>query len=148
MFNTFDIFKGGGGNILKQELYVTFFALHMGRRISHITNLLSQSLGRSWTVSDMADEINMSTPHFQKRFKQETGFTPKAYFNDLRLEKSREFLEDANCFLQIKEIGHQVGFADISNFTREFKRKFGMTPTQYRQDHWKNGHSSPPDEQK
>lgn len=94
----------------------------------------------------MADEVKMSAPHFQKRFKQETGSTPMAFLNELRLEKARELLEDDQCFLQVKEIGHQVGLGDNSNFARDFKRKFGMPPTQYRQLHWENWKSISQDE--
>ena len=123
------------------------FAPHMGRRIFHITNLIFHSLRRSWSVSGMADEIKMSAPHFQKRFKQVTGSTPIAYLNDLRLEKARELLNDDSCFLQIKEIGNQVGLVNDSHFTRDFKKKFGVTPNEYRKQHWKHEHLISPDGQ-
>lgn len=63
-----------------------------------------------------------------------------AYLNELRLEKARELLEDERCFLQIKEIGHQVGLVNDSHFTRDFKKKYGLTPTEYRKQHWGNEH--------
>lgn len=89
----------------------------------------------------MADEIEMSAPHFHKRFKELTGSTPVAYLNDLRLEKARELLEDDQCFLQIKEIGNKVGLANDSHFTRDFKKKYGLTPSEYRKQNWELGHS-------
>ena len=119
----------------------------MGRRIFHITNLIFHSLRRSWSVSDMADEIQMSASHFQKRFKQVTGSTPIAYLNDLPLEKARELLNDDSCFLQIKEIGNQVGLANDSHFTHDFKKKYGLTPSEYRKQQWRNEHPTSPDGQ-
>ena len=74
----------------------------MDRRVFHIRDKLSQSLGRSWSVDDMAAEVKMSAPHFQRLFKHQTGLTPMAYLGDLRLEKARELLADPNCFLLIK----------------------------------------------
>ena len=104
----------------------------MDRRIFHIKNKLSQDLGRSWSVEDMADHCRFSASHFRRLFKEEVGITPAAYLNNLRLEKVREMLADPDCFLQTKEIGVLVGLTNESHFTHDFKAKFGMTPTAYR----------------
>lgn len=89
----------------------------------------------------MADEVRMSAPYFQKRFKEVTGSTPMAYLHDLRLEKARELLEEEQCFLQVKEIGSTVGLANDSHFTRDFKKKCGLTPSEYRKQHWEKKRS-------
>ncbi len=57
------------------------------------------------------------------------------FLKDLRLEKARELLEDENNFLQIQEIRIKVGISHDSHFTRDFKEKFGLTPTEYRRRH-------------
>ena len=74
----------------------------------------------------------MSAPHFRRLFKGNIGKTPNAYLNDLRLGKAREMLSDLYCFLQIKEIGLHVGLTNDSHFTKSFKAKVGMTPTEFR----------------
>lgn len=56
------------------------------------------------------------------------------YLRRLRLEKARELLEDS--FKNVKEIGFAVGMADQTHFTRAFKDKFGLTPSNYRKQHW------------
>ncbi len=90
----------------------------------------------------------MSVVHFGRLFKEETGFTPMAYLNDLRLERAREFLADSDCFLQINEIGSQVGLLNGSHFTRSFKAKFGMTPTEFREHNAKIDQSNSQNGQK
>lgn len=109
------------------------FPLPMDRRIFHIKNMLSQDLGRSWSVEKMALAAEMSVSYLQRLFKEKTGVTPMAYLNDLRLEKAREMLADPNCFLLIKKIAFMVGLKNNSHFTQDFKAKFGMTPTKYRE---------------
>lgn len=116
----------------------------MDRRIFHIKEKISQSLGHSWSVDEMAELIGWSVAHFQRTFKEQLGTTPMAYLNDLRLEKAREMLADPECFFQIKQIGILVGHSNDSHFTRDFKKKIGMTPTEYRDHLWETHQSDPP----
>lgn len=133
----------GGGVIFNTLSSSVLFFAPMDRRVFHIKDKLSQNLGSPWSVDDMAAEVKMSATHFQRLFKEETGVTPMAYLNDLRLEKAREFLADSNCFLLIKEIRSYVGLMNDSHFTNDFKAKFGMTPTDFR-DHQSKIHQSNP----
>ena len=105
----------------------------MDRRIFHIQQQLYQNLGHSWSVEEMADSVKLSATRFKQLFKKEIGVSPKAYLLEIRLEKAHEFLMDPQRFLQIQEIGVICGLTNDSHFTRDFKRKFGLTPTQCRQ---------------
>lgn len=80
----------------------------------------------------MAGEIGQSVSHFHQDFKVHFQKTPLVYLHDLRLENAREMLQDATNFECIKEIAYRVGLTDESHFTRDFKKKFGLTPTEYR----------------
>lgn len=115
----------------------------MDGRIFHIQSQLSQNLGHSWSVGEMAETVRLSTSHFKQLFKQKVGVSPMAYLLALRLEAAIKILSDPLCFLRIKEIGFLVGITDESRFTSEFKRKFGMTPTQFRHRSWKVRQSEP-----
>lgn len=77
---------------------------------------------------------DLSPSHIQKLFKTQTGMSPIAYLHDLRLEKARELLE--NSFHQVKQIGVGIGMTSKSHLTRDFKKKFGLTPTEYRKQYW------------
>ena len=71
---------------------------------------------------------------FQKLFKSNTGTSPVAYLRELRLEKARLLLETT--FVQIKQIGIKIGLTNDSHLTRDFKNKYGVTPTECRRQHW------------
>lgn len=105
----------------------------MDGRIFHIKNQLSQNLGHSWSVEKMAETVRLSISRFKQLFRKKVGGSPMAYLLELRLEMASKLLADPLCFLQIKEIGFLVGMANESNFTRDFKRKFGTTPTRFRE---------------
>lgn len=106
----------------------------MDGRIFHLKQVLLDNLQRDWTIEEMAQITVLSVPHFQKLFKINIGAPPITYLRDLRLEKARELLETT--FWQIQEIRLKVGVLYDSNFTRDFKNKYGVSPTEYRKHHW------------
>ncbi len=106
----------------------------MDGRIFNLKRLLLERLSHAWTIEEMAGIVELSAPHLQKLFKANLGISPMAYLRELRLEKACEFLE--NSFHRLKQIGIEIGMPDHSHFTRDFKSKFGVTPTEYRRQHW------------
>jgi len=111
-------------------------------RIYHLRALIARNLNKDWTVERMADTVELSVPHFQKLFKTNLGVPPMVFVRDLRLAEARELLETT--FHQIKQIGIQIGIASDSHFTRDFKKKFGVTPTEYRKHCWEIKQAIPP----
>ena len=63
----------------------------------------------------------------------ETGKTGMEFIRDLRLEKARDML--LNTFMLCKEICIAVGFSDPVIFSRIFKKKYGITPQVFRENH-------------
>lgn len=106
----------------------------MDGRIFHLQELLLENSQRSWTIEEMAQIVELSVPHLQKLFKAEIGIAPVAYLRDLRLEKARRLLETK--FYRLKQIGSEVGMVNDSHFTHDFKKKYGVTPTEYRKQYW------------
>lgn len=106
----------------------------MDGRIYFLIEELHKNLQHPWTIDEMAEIFQLSVPHFQKLFKTNIGIPPLAFLHDLRLEKAREYLETT--FWQIQEVRINAGFHDDSHFTRDFKKKFGVTPTEYRNLYW------------
>jgi AraC-like DNA-binding protein len=85
-------------------------------------------------ASDLAKEINLSPSAFSHYFKKRTAKTFKQYLNDIRLGRACTQLRQTEN--SIVEICFDSGFNNLSNFNRSFKRKYKMTPKQYR-EHYK-----------
>lgn len=118
----------------------------MDRRIFHLRELMLKNLKDDWTIEKSAQLIVVSAPYLQKLFREELKVSPMAYLRDLRLTKACELLETT--FKNISEIGYEVGMPNDSHFTRDFKKKFGLTPTEYRKQFWDKTQTETSDGQK
>lgn len=65
-----------------------------------------------------------------RRFQQATGSPPMEYVRKIRLDQASDLLKNTN--LGIAEIALQVGYADADYFSRLFKRRYQLTPSEFR----------------
>lgn len=102
-------------------------------RVVKIIELMSSNLHRHLQVGGLAASVNLSYSRLEHLFKAETGMTPGGYLKKLRIEKARELLETT--FLTNQQIIVRVGLCDESHFVRDFKKAYGLRPSQYRKRH-------------
>jgi len=102
----------------------------MDRRIELIISKIKKDTAASWDITALAVRVNLSPSRFRHLFKQETGMGPAQYLKEIRLMRAEKMLRTT--FLSIKQILKQVGIASNAHFVRDFRRKYGMTPTTYR----------------
>jgi AraC-like DNA-binding protein len=105
----------------------------MNLRIIHLRKKILENPRHQWTINEMSKLVEVTPTHLQKVFKAATGISPMNFLRNLRLEKAKELLETE--FLRVHQICRQVGITDQTHFTRDFKKKYGLTPTEYRQQH-------------
>jgi len=107
-------------------------------KMQRVRDLMKVNLHRKLLATEMAQWVRLSPSRFAHLFKAEIGTTPASYLKAVRLQTGRELLETT--FLSIKEITSKVGFTQTSQFVRDFKKRYSLTPTQYRKDfHSENG---------
>lgn len=82
------------------------------------------------TVADLAAALEMSPPHFSRRFRQTFGETPHQYLLTRRLERAAALLRTSDW--SVARICFAVGWNSVGSFTTSFHRMFGQTPTAYR----------------
>lgn len=79
----------------------------------------------------IAQRLGVSTRCVQLLFA-ELGTTPSAYIQGRRLERAASRLDKEPADVTITEIVFDIGFNDLSGFCRAFRRRFGMSPSDYR----------------
>jgi AraC-like DNA-binding protein len=93
---------------------------------------VEETFHRDIYVAEVAELVKLSPSRFCHLFKSEMGMSFGQYLKNARMEKARQLLETS--FEPIKAIAPEVGYKDASHFEREFKKNYGMTPSQYRAD--------------
>jgi transcriptional regulator GlxA family with amidase domain len=107
-----------------------FSCEQVDHRIQQILRTIESDISQQLVIGDLAASVNLSVSRFQHLFKKEVEISIVKYINNLRLQKARKLLETSH--LHVKEIRIQIGVTNESHFQRDFKRKFGETPNNYR----------------
>ncbi|MHC1693881.1 MAG: helix-turn-helix domain-containing protein [Eubacteriales bacterium] len=83
-------------------------------------------------ISDILSRGAYCSDHLRRLFRQETGFTPLEYLTELRINNAKMLMKESkNLRYTIADISMMSGFYDSGYFSRVFKKKTGITPTQY-----------------
>lgn len=83
------------------------------------------------SLEKMASVVFLNPAYFSQLFKHKTGQGYKEYVTSLRLEQAKLLL--LNPKLKLAEIAERVGYQDMRHFTQMFRKRFQLTPTEYRQ---------------
>lgn len=97
---------------------------------SEIASYLEDHYRDDLSLQSVAGRMGYSEVYFCRLFKNCFDKTFIMYLNDLRMAKAMELLKDIS--INIKEISERVGYRDANYFTRIFKKKMGMTPSEFR----------------
>lgn len=88
-----------------------------------------------FSLDSLAGNLAISKNYLCKIFRDRTGKTPFEYLIEVRLENARKRLEQSDA--PIQEIAKVVGYRDPLYFSKEFRKKYGLSPMQYRENYLK-----------
>ena len=129
---------------IKSELLHLFFLLYsqvpyqrssqehreITEKLKLVLQFIQDHYQQGITVKELAELCHFSEYHFMRFFKRHMNMTSIEYLNQYRLEMASRQLAETN--LSVTSIALESGFNNISYFNRVFKRKFGVTPMEYR----------------
>jgi AraC-like DNA-binding protein len=102
----------------------------MDYRVKKVIRHIEEGFDVEITLEQLAQSVNISPSRLRHLFKSEVGVTPMQFLKEVRLRKAKELAEES--FMNVKQIMVIVGLRDESHFMRDFKKTFGLTPTQCR----------------
>lgn len=143
--------EGGPGGRLYSEGLATVLAFHLLRtygegtphsrpakgglgafRLNRVIEHIDANLEADFGLRDLAAIADVSPGYFGEAFKASTGLTPFRFILERRVRRAKELLLDRG--IPIAEVALQVGFANQSHFTVNFKKLTGSTPSRFRAD--------------
>ena len=84
-------------------------------------------------MPELAKSFHISDDHFRRLFKRYTGIAPYDYYLELKMRRARHLLHATN--LTLKHVARSLGFESEFHFSKVFKQRTGMTPSQWRVPH-------------
>lgn len=132
--------KDKEGDELINFAYQTFIAItgyvkrqnpinYTNRIVQATKEYLEAHYAEEITLEDVAARVNISPQYFSKLLKKTTGFNFIDWLSMLRVKKAKELLTDTN--LTVKEVCFLVGYKDPNYFSRIFKKRIGITPSEF-----------------
>lgn len=118
----FRVLTGPQGHVMRAALAMRGPFGKIGMALRRIHSTYAQPLD----LSQLADEARMSVPTFHRHFKAMTQTSPMQYVKSTRLHQARLLMVRQG--MTAETASHAVGYTSPSQFNREFKRLFGLTP--------------------
>ena len=120
-------------NEIEQTPYLTLQnqQQHNDQLVSSAQSWIQRNLKEKISLEELSQHLSVSQRTLIRRFKYAIKDTPNSYIQNLRIDTAKKLLESSGH--SVDKIMEQVGYADISSFSRLFRRKTGLTPKAYRQ---------------
>lgn len=101
-----------------------------GRGLLRARAMIDDDPARNLSLQDLATEAGLSRFQTLRAFQALTGLTPHAYLMQRRMSLARRRISQG---IGLADVAAEAGYADQSHMTREFRRRYGLTPAAYRQ---------------
>ncbi|HEX8833023.1 MAG TPA: helix-turn-helix transcriptional regulator, partial [Abditibacteriaceae bacterium] len=89
--------------------------------------------------AELAQQVELSPDYFTRCFRRTYGTPPRRWMLEKRIESAAVRLLESN--LNISQVAHELGYADVFLFSRQFKSVLGESPAHYRGRHNSVGHT-------
>ncbi|WP_028552944.1 response regulator [Paenibacillus sp. UNC451MF] len=102
------------------------------KNITHVLEIIHTEYQTDIHLEQIAERVYLSPSYLSYLFKKETGLSLVKYVTQYRMEKAKHYLSSTN--MKIVDIGHEVGYTNLSYFGALFKNYVGVSPAQYREE--------------
>ena len=116
----------------ERQKRVESYALHLQRKslTSDIIAYLRENMAGKVLLTDISKQVSYSPSSIKRIFNEEMGCSIMQYLCDLRIERAKELLGGTK---KVTEIAQEIGFDTANYFSAVFKKRTGMTPSEYRE---------------
>ncbi|MBO5294769.1 MAG: AraC family transcriptional regulator [Clostridia bacterium] len=117
-------------SIFEQKQFKTSAWQLYDTRLINLEKYISDNPNRFFSVSELAEYLNISTRHLNNIIDDELGISAKSFIDMRKAKQASKLLLETD--LNLQQISEQLGFSDHNNFNRFFKRVEGMSPGSFR----------------
>jgi two-component system response regulator YesN len=121
--HVYEQFERGNENVI--EIALQYIRTHFHEELS---------------LEKVASVLFLNSVYFSQLFKQKTGQGFKEYVIHLRMERAKQMLHDPR--IKIADVAERIGYQDVRHFMQIFRKKYALTPTEYRQQQKQSGNDA------
>lgn len=132
---------------LKNDIYVQTKIAEFQRKftleqedvqfLEKVNGIIDSNLANSdFDIATISQQLGMSRSSMFKKLKAMTGEAPSEYIKNRKLAKAVDMLKNSNH--SISDVAYATGFSDVGYFGKCFRKKYGMSPREYRSDNQDN----------
>lgn len=107
--------------------------LYSGDDLKKVLNYIDRNIKRGVSLDMAAAYVGMSASYFSKFFKKYMGVNFITYVTDRKIEAAKDML--VNTDRPVVNIAYDLSYSETNYFSKTFKKKVGVTPTEYREQH-------------
>lgn len=103
--------------------------------INKVLDIIREDYHQKLNLSDVAQRVYVTPVYLSKKFPEEVGVNFTEYVNHFRIQKAKQIIVE-NPNLSLFEVAEKVGFFSQHHFSNLFKKIEGLTPSQYKENHY------------
>jgi AraC-like DNA-binding protein len=104
---------------------------HHEELVRQVIGYLSAQYAEPVTIEGMAEALGYNRAYLSRLFKAHTGLSPSAFLLRIRADHGRRLLRERP-ELTVEQVASSAGFQDALYFSKQFRRLYGQSPTEYR----------------
>lgn len=114
--------------LLVQWREIDAYNYEQDSKVRSVMTLMTHNLKSSLTVDQISSEIGVSVSYLSRIFKETTGLSMMRYYNQLKIEKSKDYL---GAGISVGNCAEMLGYSDLYYFSKVFKQFEGISPSLY-----------------
>lgn len=111
-------------------LPIDYYSQNQVKRVKDVEAYITSDLSRHYTIDQLSKKFDISATSLKNCFRGVYGTSIYSYLRIYRLQAAQKMLIETE--LQIATIANRVGYENPNKFASAFKKKYGVTPTEFR----------------
>lgn len=104
--------------------------------VVEVMNIINEHYSEDLHIAGLAEAVYLSSSHLARTFKKYAGKSINEYIHEIRIQEAKRLLLETKH--SVEKIGMAVGYNNIQSFLRNFKKRVGISPNDFRQNNKSN----------